>query len=184
MEAEQNDVELLHAAASGDATALGTLYDRHAHRLVSLACAMLHDRGDAEDLVHDVFVEAWQRAESYDATRCSVRGWLLLRTRSRAIDRLRQRRNRPASMDTDQMPEPVCPAERPERLAEQAHAVSVLASLPPAQRRVLEQSFFEGLSCRAIAALNDLPEGTVKSRLAAGIDKLRGALSVASGEVN
>ena len=175
-----SDAELLRQASAGNPAALGTLYDRHASVMMSVAYRILSDRGDAEDLVHDTFVEAWQRADSYDAGRASVRSWLLLRTRSRAIDRLRRRQHR--STESEPAPEPVTPADQPERLAEQQRAWDALAQLAAEHRSVLEKSYFQGLSCKAIAQLDALPEGTVKSRLAAGVNKLREALRVRRGE--
>ena len=74
---------------TGDRSAVGHLYDRHAPAMLGVASRILRDRRDAEDLVHDVFVEAWRKASSFSELRGSVRSWLLVRTRSRAIDRLR-----------------------------------------------------------------------------------------------
>ena len=83
------DQSLMAAAAVGDESALGELYDRHAGAMLGVALRILKLRQDAEDLVHDVFVEAWQKAADFDAGRGSVRSWLLVRVRSRGVDRLR-----------------------------------------------------------------------------------------------
>ncbi|MEZ4468804.1 MAG: sigma-70 family RNA polymerase sigma factor [bacterium] len=86
------DTRLVLGMAQGDKSALGQLYDRHAPLLLGVALRLLGDRPEAEDLVHDVLIEAWQRADTYDPARASVRSWLLLRLRSRALDRLRSAR--------------------------------------------------------------------------------------------
>src|SRR3954470_1312957 len=81
------DAELVAALVRGDRSAMATLYDRHASLLMALAVRMLQDRAAAEELLHDVFLEAWHHARDYDASRGTVRAWLLTRTRSRALDR-------------------------------------------------------------------------------------------------
>ena len=83
------DQRLLIAIRQGNRTALAELYDRHASQMLAVAARILQNPRDAEALLHDVFLEAWQKAESYDAGRGTVRTWLLTRMRSRAIDRLR-----------------------------------------------------------------------------------------------
>src|SRR5437870_4220530 len=80
------DAELVSAMARGDTDALGMLYDRHAGHMLSLAKRIVATSAAAEDIVQDVFLEAWKKAKSYDAERGGVRSWLLLRTRSRCID--------------------------------------------------------------------------------------------------
>ena len=83
------DRKLMEGVRTGDRTALAELYDRHASGMLGLAVRILGDRGDAEDLIHDVFLESWKKAGSYAAERGSARAWLLMRVRSRAIDRVR-----------------------------------------------------------------------------------------------
>jgi RNA polymerase sigma-70 factor (ECF subfamily) len=81
-----SDEALVRAIATGDTAALAKLYDRHAPLMLGLARRIVGGKPEAEDIVHDVFVEAWRRAADYDVERGSVKAWLLLRTRSRAID--------------------------------------------------------------------------------------------------
>ena len=85
----ETDAELVGRMARGDRSALGALYGRHAGRLLGLLLKILGDRAESEDLLHDVFLEAWRRAGDYSAERGSVAAWLVLRARSRAIDRRR-----------------------------------------------------------------------------------------------
>lgn len=86
---QADDQALVIRVAEGDATALAGLYDRHAPRLLGLARWLGLTGTDAEDLVHDAFLEIWHQAGSYDAERGTVAAWLSLRIRSRVIDRLR-----------------------------------------------------------------------------------------------
>src|SRR5512145_1494630 len=78
-ELPERDELLVAAVAFADEAALAELYDRHAGPMLGVALRVLGTRSDAEDLVHDVFVEAWQKAAAFDAQRGSVRSWLLMR---------------------------------------------------------------------------------------------------------
>jgi RNA polymerase sigma-70 factor (ECF subfamily) len=170
------DEGLLAAAATGDSIALASLYDRHAATMLGVALRILKTRQDAEDLVHDVFVEAWQRARDFDESRGSVRSWLLVRVRSRAVDRLRsldaaRRRGLLASVEEHGEGEPaVAPIWDG---TDRARAKSALDSLPEAQRVLVELAYFEGLTCSEMARHCAIPIGTVKSRLSAAMAKLR-----------
>lgn len=176
------DESLMAAAAVGDESALADLYDRHAGAMLGVALRILKLRQDAEDLVHDVFVEAWQKAADFDVGRGSVRSWLMVRVRSRGVDRLRSlsaARRRGLLGDGEGPPEaegaPVAPVwDGPDR----ARARKALDGLPDAQRALVELAYFEGMTCSEMAAHCEIPIGTVKSRLAAAMDKLRDALAV------
>jgi RNA polymerase sigma-70 factor, ECF subfamily len=174
-----SDQALVSAMAAGERTALAALYDRHAVPALSLAMRILGNRQDAEDLLHDVFLEVWRKAADYDPDRASVRAWLLLRVRSRAIDRLRALRNRTAD-DTDPDLTPAPAPMLPEHHAERDRVRQALATLTPNQRLVIELLYFEGLSCQEIAGRCGMPIGTVKSRLAAALERLRQALDPAA----
>lgn len=84
-----SDDALVKLLAAGDQDALAELYDRYSAMMVGVAVRLLNNNRDAEDLVHDVFIEAWQKASSFDPTRGTVRSWLMVRLRSRAADRRR-----------------------------------------------------------------------------------------------
>jgi RNA polymerase sigma-70 factor (ECF subfamily) len=168
-----SDQKLMSLVKAGDRHALAALYDRHAPQMLGLAFRILQNRGDAEDLVHDVFLEAWHKADHYDAQRSTVRTWLVLRMRSRAIDRLRSLtkvREQVGFTDESQL-EPE--GERPNHISDRVIAQRALESLSEEQRTVIELSYFEGLTCREIAVRCEIPVGTVKSRLSAAIQKLR-----------
>lgn len=170
--------------AAGDSAAFAALYDRHVRPVYSLALRILGDEGDAEDLVQEVFAQAWRRSSSYEAARGTVTAWLLTITRSRAIDRLRARRARPdfgSAADPEALDVLPAPGARPDDqlLAdEDARKVrAALEQLPLLQRLALELAYFEGLTQSEIAERLEEPLGTVKTRIRAGLLKLRDALS-------
>lgn len=154
----------------GDVAAFAELYDRHAPVVLALMRRILAT--DAQDLLHDVFVEAWQSAQAYDPARASVRVWLLVRARARALDRLRRAR-------CEAQVHVLLPARRAhEPTSERQLALrQALARLEPSVREALELTYFEGLTAREISDRTHTPEGTVRSRLARGLSHLQEVLS-------
>lgn len=161
------DNQLIEAVRAGDRGALSVLYERHAAHMLGLALRLLPERSVAEDLVHDVFVEIWQRSSTYCPERGSVRAWMRTRLRSRAIDRRR-------SLQTAARHElaaglvaraAIRQDKDPARQADQTLAVSELQSLPDKFREVAQLVYLEGYTCTEIATRLGLPHGTVKSRL-------------------
>ena len=160
--------------------ALAELYDRFAPLLLPLARRILGSTAEAEELIQDTFLRVWNDPGRYDPARSSLSTWLILLTRSRAIDRLRTRKVVERVHEASQL-------ERPEHASPEA-AESVLSlerrvrvrreldQLPAEQRQVLELAFFEGLSQTEIAARTGIPLGTVKTRTLLAMRKLRNAL--------
>ena len=176
------DIELIEEAARGEVKALSALYDRFSALLLTMANRMLGDRAMAEDLVHDVFMEVWRNASRYDRSRGTVRTWVLVRLRSRALDRLRSATSRREVATDDVAPREAAPeAEDPSLAPDRAAVVACLAELPNEQRQVLELSYFQGLSSSEIAKKMGTPLGTVKSRTAAALAKLRTAMEAPRG---
>jgi len=178
---QTGDVALVAAMADGDRNALARLYDRYAGLLLAVGMRVLGERREAEDLLHDVFLEAWRQAKRYDAARGTVRTWLLLRMRSRCLDRRRKAGfSRNVSAESIDLLEQ---GQSPDSSALPDHAVvrQALLALSLEQRRVLELGYFEGLSSAEIAAREGIPIGTVKSRVAAALAKLRAGLAEDSG---
>lgn len=176
-----DDRALVDRIADGDRSALAVLYGRYASTLLGVAVRILGGRREAEDLVHDVFLEAWRRAGSYRPERGSVRTWLLLRLRSRALDRVRSPRLKRAVSLESTMPdyaERRAAPDDPSIAADRARVRAAVARLPQPQRAVLLLAYFEGRSSTEIADRLELPVGTVKSRLAAARRGLRAALEV------
>ncbi|WP_090332099.1 RNA polymerase sigma factor [Nitrosomonas sp. Nm51] len=178
------DTQLIRQIAQQQHHALAQLYERHVMHMFAVATRILKSRKDAEDLIHDVFLEIWNKAADFDASRSSARTWILMRVRSRAVDRLRQlaRTQKIFSADAYDESGAVQTTEpAPDQLAEWQYARSAVEQLPESQYTVIVLSYYEGLTCSEIAERCQIPVGTVKSRLSAAIRHLRGALE-SSGE--
>lgn len=167
--------------ARGDQQAVSELYDRHARPVFSLALRVLQDRSAAEDVVQEVFTQAWTQASRYDTGRGAVGAWLMNMARSRAIDRLRATRIRPDSnLAHDEMldvPDGSALQDLQLLSAEQVSAMKLaLDALPALQRIALELAYFEGLTHMEIAERLEQPLGTVKTRIRQALIKLRDSL--------
>jgi RNA polymerase sigma-70 factor (ECF subfamily) len=154
----------------GDRSAVALLYQRHQAPLFGLARSLLRSATEAEDLLHDVFLEAWRRSADYSAERGSVRAWLILRTRSRALDRLKSAA-RPRGVALE-LPTDTAPADA----VDQQRLRELLAQMPEAQQQVVLLGYFEGLSSAEIGERLGIPIGTVKSRTRAALESLRTVL--------
>ena len=171
---DAEDEALVTAMVAGDRRALATLYERHAPLLLGLALKIVRERREAEDLLHDVFLEAWRNAKDFDPKRGRVRTWLAIRMRSRALDLQKSAR---VSRNTGDGGLDLRVDESEGSSPDHRRVRRALAELGQDQRRVLELAYFEGLSCTEIAERVAIPVGTVKSRIAAGLDRLRSGLA-------
>jgi RNA polymerase sigma-70 factor, ECF subfamily len=185
---EDVDRLIVERMARGDGAALAELYDRHGRGVFALAVRILSDRGEAEDLTQDVFALAWRNATRYDSARGAVAAWLLVTTRTRAIDRLRSRRVRPSQATEDEV-------RRLDAIPDAAPSVEMvvadrqmtgrvrdaLAVLPADQRLALELAYFEGLSHSEIGERTGTPLGTIKTRIRTGLMRLRQAMATKGG---
>ena len=172
---EKIDKRIIADIQNSDRKAFAELYDRHGTWLLAVAYRILQNRRDAEDLLHDVFLEVWRKVSSYDPDRGTVRSWLAIRVRSRALDRIRslkvarehsiKRYNNNADM--------IQSADEASSLVEHFQARQAVEKLTSAQRTVIELSYFKGFTCREISEHNAMPLGTVKTHLAAAMASLR-----------
>ena len=174
----ESDRALVAAMVARDSDAVARLYDRHAARLLGVAYRILGETGEAEEVVQEVFLHAWRAASSFDPFRGSVLAWLIVATRSRAIDRIRTRKSTASSDETGRDPLAGLRAEDDVEggaASRQWETVcrAAVGELPADQRRALELAFFEGLTHQEIAAKTATPLGTVKTRIRLGLMKLR-----------
>ena len=179
--ASLGDVELIQRIADRRQDAIAELYDRYADLVLGVARKILGNTPDAEEVVQEAFVQVWLQADRYDRRRASPSTWLVMITRSRAIDLVRSRKVRTRAAraageeDSRDHASPegtraVLQDERRERVLE------ALAGLPEEQREVLELAFYRGWTQREIARETGIPLGTVKTRTLLAMKKLRALL--------
>jgi RNA polymerase sigma-70 factor, ECF subfamily len=176
--ADEDLMALLH---DGEPRALEVIFDRHGDRAYSLAYRMCGQRTVAEDVVQEAFLSLWRSGTRYDASRGSVRAWILTAVRNRAIDAFRREsvttgrdvadEEATARLAADERTE-----AEVERREDARRIRAALEELPREQRQVIELAYFGGFSHSEIAGMLDLPAGTVKGRMRLGLTKMRVAL--------
>jgi RNA polymerase sigma-70 factor, ECF subfamily len=163
---------LVRRLQSGDPDALAQLYDAYAGVVGALAQRILRDAAEAEEVVQEVFMQAWRQAGRFDPRRGTLAAWLVTMSRSRALDRVRRRAVRRESSEEDAPPASSGPGLEG-RLAVRA----ALTTLSPDQRLALELAFYDGLTHAEIAHRLGQPLGTIKTRIRTAMLRLRDALS-------
>jgi RNA polymerase sigma-70 factor (ECF subfamily) len=179
-----DDPALIERIARHDEAALSELYDRYSRLVYSVAYRVVGDHGAAEEITLDVFSRVWEKAGAYQPERAKVLTWISRMTRNRAIDILRREEVRPLKHSigwADAPSEPVATGQDPEQAVglalEMERVRVVMAGLPPEQQETLALAYFKGYTHSEIAQVLDLPLGTVKGRIRAGMQKLRRALT-------
>ena len=176
--ARMADEDLMALIARADADAYEVVYDRHADAAFALAHRILGSRAAADDACQDAWMAAWRSASRYDPRLGSVRSWLLTVVHHRSIDHVRRMtRLRDRTVADDAAAERVAGDDDTEALAlaadERELAAGLLDELSGDQRAVVELAFYSGYSHSEIADILELPLGTVKGRMRAGLEKLR-----------
>jgi RNA polymerase sigma-70 factor, ECF subfamily len=179
------DEELMELVQDGEVRAFEAIFDRHAGAAFSLAYRMCGRPAMAEDIVQESFVSLWRSSAAYDATRGSVRTWVLSVVRNRAIDAFRREAAKATSELDEQrvaerLPAPELTDREVERRDDARQVRDALKGLPADQRQVIELAFFGGFSHSQIAEMLKLPAGTVKGRMRLGLSKMRFALGDAT----
>ncbi|TLD72230.1 sigma-70 family RNA polymerase sigma factor [Phragmitibacter flavus] len=180
------DESLIEAVVEDQSeAALTSLYRRYRHVLRSVIIRVMRDEADADDVLQDVFLQVWNRAESYTPEKGRLLGWLIVVARRRALDRLRQKCAYNRARDrfefeyripvVEQSPncgvdQQLCEDDLRNLLG------NLLQRLPPHQEQVVQMTYFKGMSQRQIAAALELPLGTVKTRIELGMRKLANSL--------
>lgn len=177
---EPTDALLVARLAAGDDHALAEIFDRLAPAVYSAALRVLGDGSGAQDVVQDVFVELWSHPDRYDPAAGTLRTYLMVLARHRAVDEVRSELRRIARQERHHR---LTPTERPLSPGDQVaagEAADVVRAavrlLPDGQRRVVELAYFQGLSYREVALAAGIPEGTAKSRLRLALAKLETVL--------
>jgi len=163
---------LISLIAQGDHEALGEFYDRYASMANGLALRILRNASDAEEVVQEVFVQAWRQAERYDAARGTPEAWISTLARTRALDKLRRRTSR-----REEPPEAAPGTTATPPNVEVLAVRKALVGLSAPQRTVLELAYYDGLTQSEIAARLGEPLGTIKTRIRTAMIRLREALA-------
>lgn len=175
---EPSDEQVLEAVGRGDDDALGVLYDRFGRPAYRLAFRILRDSALAEDAVQEAFLAVWRSADAYKRERAKPSTWILTVVHRRAVDLVRREQSRRGE-PLEVAPEPVSgPADEDAVLRDRRAAVqAALTELPGEQRQALELAYYGGLTQSELAERLGVPLGTVKSRMFAGLGRLRELLA-------
>jgi RNA polymerase sigma-70 factor, ECF subfamily len=177
---EASDALLAARLVAGDERALGEIFDRLGAVVYGAALRVLGDAAAAQDVAQDVFVELWSHPGRYDPAAGTLRTYLAVLARHRAVDLVRGELRRIARQERQHR---LTPGQRPPLPGDEvvaAEAASVVRAavqlLPEGQRQVVELAYFGGLSYREVALAAGIPEGTAKSRLRLALAKLESVL--------
>lgn len=177
-----DDVDLVARIAARDTAALDALYARYGRPAFSLACRICGDRGLAEDVVQEVFLALWRDHGRFDGRRGTVASWLMTVVHHKSVDAVRRevtrRRHHPLAAHLEEtVGSGGAPAQAADRLALGSviaeHVRAALGRLPREQRETLGLAYYGGYTQREVAVLTGVPVGTVKSRMFAGVARLR-----------
>ena len=173
------DGRLVDAIASGQQGALAQAYSQHASRVHALARGLCGPTR-ADDLTQEIFLQLWKDPQRYSAERGSLRTFLLMQAHSRAVDIIRSDRARAAresARDLAPKPQPADTDAAALAVLERAEVQQLVDALPESERQAILLAYFGGNTYREVAQLLGVPEGTVKSRIRSGLNRLRAELS-------
>jgi RNA polymerase sigma-70 factor (ECF subfamily) len=172
--------QLMRRVAAGERAALRQFYDATSAKLFAVCLRILSDRDEAEDVLQEVYVTIWRRADRFDGTKASVMTWISTIARNRSIDKLRARGPMAYADQVEELeiPDGAVSAEALLVTAgEEGRLRDCLSQLDDRTEKVIRTAFFEGVTYEALARRMDTPLGTVKSWVRRGLAKLKGCLS-------
>lgn len=175
---------LLTRVTEGDQAAFGQLYDAMASQAFGLAVHILRDSAQAEEVTQEVFVEVWQNAQQFDASRGGAKSWVLRLTKLRAIDRLRSWRSSQARDQADfyrQLTTWVAAEDEAQEHMDSESLRRLVDSIGEPHRSALMLAYYGDLTHQEIAEITGVPLGTAKTRVRDGLRKLREAVSANGG---
>ena len=174
------DIELVDQLAAGHEGALAEIYRRHGGPVFGLAKRLLRDAKLAEEIVQEVMLRLWNNPEKFDGSRGSLRSYLLAHTHGRSVDLIRSESSRRMREERDAQLAVQAGLSLEEEVWEMAladHVRSALSELDDGVRKAIELAYFGGYTYREVATLLDTPEGTIKSRIRSGLQRLNGLLA-------
>lgn len=173
---DEEMAEVLRDMCGGSVDAFDLFYARFAPFVMQVAMRMLGDRMEAEDVCHDVFLEALRRGSSYDPQRGSLQAWLSVMTKSRCLDRLRKQKRVLQSAEEEEglsSSEAGATEELVFTRLQQQALLDALEALPANQREAVVGSYFGWRTQRELSAAWNVPIGTVKSWIRYGLNNMR-----------
>ena len=183
MELNQNqisDVDLLESIAGKDSSAFGILYDRYSQLVFNLGNKIVKDHDYAGEVLQSVFIQIWNKADTYNRKKGAVSTWIINITRNKSIDILRKTKKEKLNVDIDLdylESDANCDFNISEIAEKREFIIKAMESLSPEQRKIIEMIYFEGYPHKEAAEILDIPLGTAKTRIHLGIAKLRDRLS-------
>ena len=184
--AHLSDEALVALVARGDEDALAELYDRVGRIAYGLALRILRDERHAEDAVQEAFLQVWRSAGTFRPERAKASTWVLTLVHRRAVDLVRREERRQADPLTDDAGAVLEAAEQTDEAAwlrfERERVQTALKQLPDLQREALELAYYGGFSQSELAQRLGVPLGTIKSRMFAGLARLRELLDESAQE--
>ena len=173
-------VALFDRAAGGDATAFKLIYDATSAKLFGVILRIVNERGEAEDVLQDVYTTVWRKAAEFDASRASPITWMVTIARNRSIDRLRARGSRPTAPLDDAFEvrdeAPLSDAQVDAGAASR-RLIAALGQLDARHAAAIRSTYLDGVTYDALAVREGVPVGTLKSWVRRGLIKLRGELT-------
>ena len=169
----EDDATLIAKIGLQEKVALEQLYERYVDRMLGLACHILNNKSDAEEIVHDVFIEIWNKAKDYDSQKASVIGWILLRVRSRCLDKIRKQQTKKKYLEKQTIEAKIKSNNTVDSYNDNKLLNKSLRILSDKQRLIIELNYFKGLSCAEISQYYGIPLGTVKTRLLSAMQKMK-----------
>ncbi len=180
---DSSDEALILRIAREDREAFATLFQRYAGKVKGFLIRSGFPPGESDEAAQEVMLAIWRRADSFDPSRAGGATWIYAIARNRRVDMLRRRRPEPDPEDPLFRPDPEPPGDAALSIADRDRAVrAALGELTSDQAQAVRLAFYDGLSHSEIAAMLDMPLGTVKSRLRLAMTRLRGALGVGFAE--
>jgi RNA polymerase sigma-70 factor (ECF subfamily) len=176
---EASDAQLVTSIGRYSEVALAEVYRRHGGAVYGLARRVLNNATEAEDVTQEVFLRLWNQPDRFDPTRGSLRSFLLAQSHARAVDAIRSLNSRRVRETKEAVKTARAEYDMQHEVWDVSiahHVAEALGELPEEERRAIELAYFEGHTYVQVAEILNQPEGTVKSRIRNGMQRMRSKL--------
>jgi RNA polymerase sigma-70 factor (ECF subfamily) len=176
---EASDAQLVTSIGRYSEVALAEVYRRHGGAVFGLARRVLNNATEAEDVAQEVFLRLWNEPDRFDPARGTLRSYLLTQSHARAVDAVRSLNSRRARENNDAFKTARSAYDMQHEVWDLSiahHVARALDDLPQEEREAIALAYFEGHTYVQVARILNQPEGTVKSRIRNGMQRMRSAL--------